>query len=482
MSNNPHVHSCTVSAEGIRVALRARHRDRGGVDLLRLDRGTTVHAHVGQVVVADGTKALASLDLGQDLGPRAVQTPSPSTVSTVAPASSGSSGSTEFVDPLPPSRLEVFDHPAQVRVADDELVPAVEILDFRRPAGPSRRGGRRRCPRRRLPGMRSICAPLPGPMLACPTLPFVPSTRDGDLPNIKFVAGNPQSPAAPPDVDGLLALALSRPNQALTAARALLSDGADLRGRRRRPPGGGHRAARLRRHRPGARGVPGRDPVRPPRRRPRSARRTCVRRTARRWCWPGTREGLAEIERAADGAVGAAAGRIQIRLAHALWLLGRNTDMLRAAQRAVDLLSGTGRPGLAGPGARPPRRRPTSRSAPWRRADEDYARSEELFARAGQRLEYASALHDRGTTAFARGDLPAALTLLDDAQQVVDELEVFEPELDVTRVQVLLAAELHRDALRVADEAVGTQHPAARVRGPPRRAAVRRRAGGVRRR
>ena len=88
------------------------------------------------------------------------------------------------------------------------------------------------------------------------------------------------------------------------------------------------------------------------------------------------------------------------------------------------------------------------------RADDDYARSEELFARAGQRLEYASALHDRGTTAFARGDLPAALTLLDEAQQVVDELEVFEPELDVTRVQVLLAAELHRDALRVADEAV----------------------------
>ena len=88
------------------------------------------------------------------------------------------------------------------------------------------------------------------------------------------------------------------------------------------------------------------------------------------------------------------------------------------------------------------------------RADEDYARSEELFARTGQRLEYASALHDRATAAFARGDLPAALTLLDDAQQVVDELDVFEPELDVTRVQVLLAAELHRDALRVADDAV----------------------------
>ncbi len=91
---------------------------------------------------------------------------------------------------------------------------------------------------------------------------------------------------------------------------------------------------------------------------------------------------------------------------------------------------------------------------PWTGPTTDYVRSEELFAAAGQRLEYAAALHDRGTTAFARGDLPAALTLLDGAQHVVDELDVFEPEIDVTRVQVLLAAELHRDALRVADEGV----------------------------
>ena len=53
----------------------------------------------------------------------------------------------------------------------------------------------------------------------------MPSTRDGDLPNIKSVAVPPQSTAAAPDVDGLLALALSRPNQALATARALLADG-----------------------------------------------------------------------------------------------------------------------------------------------------------------------------------------------------------------------------------------------------------------
>ena len=142
--------------------------------------------------------------------------------------------------------------------------------------------------------------------------------------------------------------------------------------------------------------------------------------------------------------------------------------MLRAAQRAVDLLSGSG--DLVWEArALGHRAKANLALGAVARADEDYARSEELFARAGQRLEYASALHDRGTTAFARGDLPAALALLDDAQQVVDELDVFEPELDVTRVQVLLAAELHRDALRVADEAVARSvrlHGSATRRGP----------------
>jgi CHAT domain-containing protein len=165
------------------------------------------------------------------------------------------------------------------------------------------------------------------------------------------------------------------------------------------------------------------------------------------------RAGLAAIQEAAEGAVGTAKGRIQIRLAYALWLLGRYAEMLRASQRAVDLLGGKG--DLVWEGrALGYRAKAALALGAVDRADEDYARSQELFAAAGQRLEYASALHDRATTAFARGDVPAALALLDSAQQVVDDLEVFEPDLFVTRVQVLLAAELHHDALRVADEGV----------------------------
>ena len=52
--------------------------------------------------------------------------------------------------------------------------------------------------------------------------------------------------------------------------------------------------------------------------------------------------GVSPFETRADGATGAASGRIQVRLAHALWLLGRNGEMLRAAQRAVDLIQDSG--------------------------------------------------------------------------------------------------------------------------------------------
>jgi CHAT domain-containing protein len=265
------------------------------------------------------------------------------------------------------------------------------------------------------------------------------------------VSGHPLT--AIPELDGLLALALSRPQQALATARALVAAGADAH-----VAAVAHQAA----------GIVLRDfgdidqalvefraAIRCARRAGDAERCADVRAAygvalvlAGR-----PRAGLEEIKQAADGAVGIAAGRIQIRMAHALWLLGRNSDMLRASQRAVDLLGGTG--DLVWEArAFGHRAKAYLALGAVARADEDYARSEELFARAGQRLEYAAARHDRATTAFARGDLPAALALLDDAQLLVDELGVFEPELDVTRVQVLLAAELNRDALRVADEAV----------------------------
>jgi tetratricopeptide (TPR) repeat protein len=156
------------------------------------------------------------------------------------------------------------------------------------------------------------------------------------------VSGVPRVPSAPQDLNDLLALALSRPHQALAVARSLLSDG---------PPSGVAAVAHQ------AVGIVLRDfgdideALVEFRSALRCARRAGdVERAADVRAAYGValvmagrpRAGLAQIEQAADGAVGAAAGRIQIRRAHALWVLARHSEMLRAAQRAVDLLAGSG--------------------------------------------------------------------------------------------------------------------------------------------
>lgn len=174
------------------------------------------------------------------------------------------------------------------------------------------------------------------------------------------------------------------------------------------------------------------------------------------WVLAGqTRRGLSALDTVLRRSHGVPAGRILIRRAGALWVLGRNAEALRDAQAAVDLLSGAG--DLVW----------EARALHWRaaaylalgdieRADRDYARAETLFAQCGQRLEYASARHDRGAAAHARGDLPTALAHLDHAQDLFDQLGVFEAELFVNKCTVLLAAGLARDALREVDVAVST--------------------------
>lgn len=166
-----------------------------------------------------------------------------------------------------------------------------------------------------------------------------------------------------------------------------------------------------------------------------------------------TRSGLATLERAVAGSTGVPAGRILIRRVFVLLLLGRDAEALADARRAVDLLADAGDPVWA---ARAYHHRAVASLAvgDTAQADRDYATCGELYERCGQRLESASALQERGATAFARGDLPTALTHLDRAEAVVDELGVFEAELYVTKVAVLLAAGLHREALEAAENAV----------------------------
>ena len=165
------------------------------------------------------------------------------------------------------------------------------------------------------------------------------------------------------------------------------------------------------------------------------------------------RRGLPILDSLLTRSRGVAAGRILIRRINALWVLGRNAEALRDAQAAVGLLSGVGNLVWE------------ARAVHWRaavylamgdieRADRDYARAERLYAECGQQAEYASARQERGMAAHARGDLPTALAHLDHAQSQFDQLGIFVAELFANKCTVLLAAGLAHDALGEVNAAV----------------------------
>jgi tetratricopeptide (TPR) repeat protein len=172
------------------------------------------------------------------------------------------------------------------------------------------------------------------------------------------------------------------------------------------------------------------------------------------WMLAGkTRSALSVLDTLVARSSGVLAGRILIRRVNALWLLGRNAEALRDAQAAVGLLAGTG--DLVW----------EARAVVWRaavylamgdipRADRDYAKAEILYDQCGQELEYASARHERGLAAQFRGDLPAALAHLDHAQALLSRLGTFEAELFVNKCTVLLAAGLAGDAQREVNTAL----------------------------
>jgi len=175
--------------------------------------------------------------------------------------------------------------------------------------------------------------------------------------------------------------------------------------------------------------------------------------------WMGhSRQGLALLDQAVTASRGGAAGRVLMRRASVLKDLGRfreaHQDLCRALpylRRAGDViwearslthraevLLGLGLPGRAG---------------------EDFARSEELHATTGQELEYAKARHNRGQAALVRGDLPEALSYFDEAGKRYDALGEDILELAIDRCMALLAAGLTRDAAREADTALSRIPP-----------------------
>ena len=171
-----------------------------------------------------------------------------------------------------------------------------------------------------------------------------------------------------------------------------------------------------------------------------------------------SQQGLAVLDRALADARGDLAGQVLMRRARTLWDLGRfheaHQDLSRALpyfRRAADTLwearSLTARAfvflGLGLPA----------------RAAADFARAEELFAANGQDLEYGYARHNLGLAALARGDLPQALSYLDDAGRRYQALGEDIPELAVDRCMTLLAAGLTEEAAHETEAALSQIPP-----------------------
>ena len=77
-----------------------------------------------------------------------------------------------------------------------------------------------------------------------------------------------------------------------------------------------------------------------------------------------------------------------------------------------------------------------------------------LFAGTTQELESAYLVHNQAIVAFRSGDLPTALSCLDEAAGRYSALDVPSPDLTLDRCAVLLAAGLPRDALSYAEQAI----------------------------
>ena len=162
------------------------------------------------------------------------------------------------------------------------------------------------------------------------------------------------------------------------------------------------------------------------------------------------RNGLAALDEAIRVSTGRGVGRALMRRGWTLLGLGRHSAALADVQRALTVLR------------RFADELWTARTVMLRaeiylavgdtvRAAVDYAAAEALFAQSGQELEHAMARHNLGRVALARGDLPTALTYLDEAERRYDALDAIVPELALDRCMTLLAAGLATDALREAD-------------------------------
>ena len=166
-----------------------------------------------------------------------------------------------------------------------------------------------------------------------------------------------------------------------------------------------------------------------------------------------SRRGLAALGRSLTLVGGEAAARVLVRRGIALWVLGRHAEALDDLGRSIRVLREAG-DGLFEARARTARALVHLARGAAHRAESDLARADHLYAATSQTVEVAFTWHNRGIVAYRSGDLPAALSCLDEAGQRYRRLAVPLLELAIDRCGVLLAAGLPGDALAEADAAL----------------------------
>ncbi len=167
-----------------------------------------------------------------------------------------------------------------------------------------------------------------------------------------------------------------------------------------------------------------------------------------------TAQGLAAFDLAVELSHGVQLGQVLHRQGSVLVLLGRHTAALQSLRSAIDILQAAGDVIWTA-------RALNARGLAYlnigfpARADADFAAAGRLFAQTSQVRESIHTVLNRGVAAFRSGDLPTALSFLDEAASRYASLDVpAPPGISQLRCDVLLAAGLITDALAVADAAV----------------------------
>jgi hypothetical protein len=165
-----------------------------------------------------------------------------------------------------------------------------------------------------------------------------------------------------------------------------------------------------------------------------------------------TARGMAHLDGAVHAAHGVLAGRVLMRRADLLSILGRHTEALGDLNQAVAILRRHG-DALWEARSRTHRGLILLATGQARRADAEFLAAERQYQLAGQEWEYATARHNRGLVAAASGQLPEALEYLAEADRRYGQLGTPMPDVAIDRCDVLLSAGLASDALAEADSA-----------------------------